>query len=404
MSNRRRVGWRWLLVLASFPLASLGAREAARNWWYGLSGPDSARIAAPTWVQDVRSQFTASSATLSSATNSGILTTSADKAARALLLSRPLTAMALRQVGFVAELKREGSGLLSLHLAERVSRRDLATQLALIEHSALKGDAIAALRHYDRALSVQPDADAQLFPVLARALGHEDIRQGLTAYIQRPWFTRFVYRALALGADPAAFGALVNAAGSRLDTALRAQLTSETINSLIDQEDFAAARRFASSLRNVPAGILDQAGFSQAAYDPRLGVLGWQLADNETVSANAANSGEIALMIASNRSGEVARRLTLLSQGTYRIRQRLIYENDVPRARLTWEVRCVGNTSKPVLWREVMPAENGIREAKLEVPAGCSGQSWRLQATSALSQFPSEAALASLTVMRDRPL
>ena len=63
--------------------------------------------------------------------------------------------------------------------AERVSRRDLANELLLIEATARHDDVATTLTHFDRALLVYPDANQQLFPVLSRALSDPQIRAAL---------------------------------------------------------------------------------------------------------------------------------------------------------------------------------------------------------------------------------
>jgi len=71
--------------------------------------------------------------------------------------------------------------------AERLSRRNLATQLWEIENAVSRGDIAGALRHYDIAFRTNVKARELLFPVLSNATDDPEIRAALVATLsQRP--------------------------------------------------------------------------------------------------------------------------------------------------------------------------------------------------------------------------
>src|SRR3546814_1290750 len=57
-----------------------------------------------------------------------------------------------------------------LAYSQKLSRRDLRTQLMAIELAVAQGDISGALRHYDIALRTKKNAPELLFPVLTSAL------------------------------------------------------------------------------------------------------------------------------------------------------------------------------------------------------------------------------------------
>lgn len=383
-----------LVLLAALPLAVLAAREAALSWYHTRP-----LASVPAWAHDPAYALRTTMAPLAPGEQSAARAAAMQTAARIVLRSDPLNAIAMRQLGLAQQLAGSGTGLAELDLAEQLSRRDLAVQLALIEKEAKAGDLPATLRHYDRALMVYPASDAQLFPLLTDALDDRDIRTALVPYVGRGWFGRFAGRALALGADPLAFAALLQETGKQLDAGQAARLWPGVLDRLARSGQSNAARKLAEKLPGLGPGTLDQLGFSEATADPRLGSLGWRLGGDASVTASFDDKGRLAISIASNRSATAGERITLLEAGTYRIRQQLAYEAGTPRARLTWDVRCLASSRQPLL-RAILPAATGTSEQELVVPKDCPAQVWRLSATADISQVDSAAELVSLVLER----
>lgn len=63
--------------------------------------------------------------------------------------------------------------------AQALSRRDLRTQLWMIEDAVARGDVPATLRQYDISLRVFPYLEKMLYPVLVSAVGDSTIRKAL---------------------------------------------------------------------------------------------------------------------------------------------------------------------------------------------------------------------------------
>ncbi|MFV3464693.1 hypothetical protein ACNJFH_21305, partial [Mycobacterium tuberculosis] len=86
--------------------------------------------------------------------------------AQAALQRDPMSVRAVSTLAFLAAEK--GNAVQAARLlaySERLSRRDLPTQLALIETKVQANDVVGALVHYDRALRTSKTSEAILVPV-----------------------------------------------------------------------------------------------------------------------------------------------------------------------------------------------------------------------------------------------
>lgn len=122
-------------------------------------------------------------------------------------LKRDLTyAVAVRALGFAQESRGQARQAAKLiRYANRLSKRDLLTELWLIEYNVDRGDVPAVLRHFDAAISTSPDAMRTLFPVLINALGDPDLVQPLADMLKRrPWWVASFLNQTALEAKSTA--------------------------------------------------------------------------------------------------------------------------------------------------------------------------------------------------------
>lgn len=141
---------------------------------------------------------------------------------KAALRLDPLDASAIRNLGFVAELGRDRERARKLiNLAERVSRRDAATQIWLIEDAARNGDVARTLRHYDIALKTSLEVQPLLFGTLANALSEPQVARALVPLIRpRPsWLYAFVAQTIESGANLTRLQRVIQLAGGLPDTA-----------------------------------------------------------------------------------------------------------------------------------------------------------------------------------------
>jgi hypothetical protein len=111
-------------------------------------------------------------------------------------LSRsPLSVSAARTLGYAKSLEGDKGGARKAMLyAESLSRRDLPTQMWLIEDRVAANDVPGALRHYDRALSSSALAAPALFPTLSTAVDDPEFTAPIARVLATapPWRTVFL--------------------------------------------------------------------------------------------------------------------------------------------------------------------------------------------------------------------
>jgi hypothetical protein len=130
---------------------------------------------------------------------------SADRLARLALRQDPTAVLAASTLGLNMQIRGDVQGARRLFgYAERLSRRDLQTQLWAIEEAVARGDIAGAIAHYDIALRTSRNAPDLLFPILASAISDPSIRTALTKkLITRPsWGDQFIAFASARSTDP----------------------------------------------------------------------------------------------------------------------------------------------------------------------------------------------------------
>lgn len=295
-----------------------------------------------------------------------------ERDARDRLMAEPLSARALRQLGTARALAGDDAAAERLHgLAERLSRRDLGTQLWMIERSAAAGDVARTLRHYDLALTSEPASGDLLYPVLARAIADPAVSRSLTHYVRRdrPWVPPFLASGLN-DAPSTALAALVAAAPPDTVKGIMGPLLTR----LARERDFATARTLLRAT-TIGRAALNEMTVSERTTAPQLGPFGWQLIRSDAVDASLEGEGFVA-RIGFGASGLAAQRIFILPPGRYRFRYALTSQGMAGDASLSVDAECLG---APDIVRPLPAAVTEARDAisiashDLVVAAGCGG-------------------------------
>lgn len=168
---------------------------------------------------------------------------------RALAISAlehdPTHAQAARVLGFIRANAGDVPGAFRLmSYANRLSRRDLATQLWLIEYNVQRNDVPEVLRHFDAASSTSQQATTILFPILANAIEDPELVAPIADMLKRkPWWAPsllqlMVTQSKASGSLVALFDALADAGQAvrgDIVEALAARLAREGRSDLISR-------------------------------------------------------------------------------------------------------------------------------------------------------------------------
>ncbi|MXP40277.1 hypothetical protein GRI75_01290 [Altererythrobacter soli] len=238
----------------------------------------------------------------------------------------PLIPAAVRALGLVygADGSDEGqvSALTHMKLAERLSRRDQATQLWLAEHHLRRGNIPEVIRQFDIALRTSLRGQRDLFPLLAAAASDERIAEALVTRMRaKPhWafpFARHLLRA------PLPNELLVSLYQRTLDPKIPAEM--ELIQFLMQRFASAGEYRLVRQLHddfdlgaNSSREFVRNGSFEESTNIPPFG---WDLAQEPELWAASERQPDggkaLGVFAAAGSAGEAARQLVELSPGSY---------------------------------------------------------------------------------------
>jgi hypothetical protein len=261
--------------------------------------------------------------------------------------------------------------------AERLSRRNLATQLWEIENSVVRGDITGALRHYDIAFRTNAKARELLFPVLGNAIDDPEIRAALVATLSlRPnWSDSFVSYVAALGPEARASALLfagLRQQGVLIPRAAQSQLVTTLITRDLYGDAWAA---YAAGRTTGNSQHSRDPDFTSAVGDESPAPFDWVPVTTPGISASAQRSGTKGLLVFSTGSsvaGILVQQLELLQPGDYHLSGRSIGVDQPEASRPYWTLRCQPDGRD--LGRVPLPNSaqaNGAFAGNFRVPLAC---------------------------------
>jgi len=311
----------------------------------------------------------------------------ADGLARDALDRELLNARAASVLGSTAALRGDArTAERMFRFSETITRRDLTTQLWLMEAAVQRGDAVGALRHYDRAMSVSIPSWNLLVPVLATAAAEPAIARALAVHLRRRpnWWRAFADQFITTNPDPATAFPIVLPA---LRLAPRNDIDRPYLMRAAQKLAAVGAYDEAWTLyrQSTGASPAARAGLRNGEFEGEnlVAPFDWQLIDGEGLSAviqsrETGGAGNALYLTAdAGRMGDVARQLLLLAPGRYLLSGTsggTSSQTDRPEVAVT----CAG-AGTPLLQSPVPPADDGGRRfaVAFDVPAICPAQ-WLL--------------------------
>ena len=310
----------------------------------------------------------------------------ASSSAAKALRSEPANVQAARTLSLInAQRGRLGVANRMIDYAQTLSRRDLATELYLIERFVQSGDVGGALRHYDHALRTSRKSADLLMPVLVQAIGDSSIRRQLGELLRMnpPWRYEFFGRVLIDAGDVEALRDLMTRAALRSAEPGGATFTRQLVGRLLAakayDEAFAAYR---AATGQASAPLLRDGEFETRNLVPPFD---WWFSDDPLLYAVPENvsgaDGAFALRIIAKdaKAGPVAKQLLLLSPNRYRLSGRMGgLEGEA--GTLMAQVACVDDDR--VLGKATLPVRDAGRfQVDIGFDASCPAQ-WLSFATS----------------------
>jgi tetratricopeptide (TPR) repeat protein len=322
----------------------------------------------------------------------------------AALREQAINPRALRLLGYYADVEGDSATAEKfIRMAQRLSRRDAATQLWLIEAYARENDTKQTLVHYDIALRTKPDTQTILFPRLLNAIEDEDIRTALKPYIraENGWGGSFLFHANANSKNLPALTDLVVETGGLVDPKAAKNQEQGLLSRLVSEKYFADAKRLFLQMSGAKPARMTSAAFDPSDRDARFGAMGWQLIDDPDAGGGftgKAADRQIALSLFANSgtTRPVATKLLYLNPGSYMFSARLAHLDRGDGGFLRWQLRCPSDASGAPLW--MIDSINASLRATFAVPANCPVQFLDLIASGGKGQTGLEATVAAISV------
>lgn len=326
--------------------------------------------------------------------------------ARRSVLELPINAPALRLYGLVSSANSDLTGVRDqMALSDRMSRRDSASQLWLIEDAVARNDVAGALRHYDVALRINEPTRALLYPVLTDALEEPVILRRFLPYMveQPPWLVSFLRHAVSNTRDPRVIVDLARMAGGFPKDTAYASLDTELLRHLVIENYYEAAIDHFRRIDGADPALLTSLQKTDASTAEAFKPISWEPYSIDGISPILVGSEtggiEIESDIESGYVGPVARKLLALPTGRYSIRAQMRGEGFGQSDSVTWSLTC--GEAATLLDQTVEIDEEFAISGGFTVPSGCPAQMLTISARTGFNTGGVTLVLARAELTRD---
>ena len=305
----------------------------------------------------------------------------ADALAKRALQQDPTVVAAAATLGVNSAIRNEQAAARRYFAyAQKLSRRDLRTQLFMIEDAVQRNDILGALHQYDMTLRVQPPLGEMLYPVLASASEDAAIRRELVkTLVSRPlWGESFISFIARNGTNPKVSAVLfrdLRGAG----VAIPETAQTDAINALIAGEQTNEAWSYYATIR--------PATDRRRSRDPRFAAnletpsqLDWTPINDGSGITTSIQGGIFDFAAPASVGGPMLQQLQLLPPGRYRLSGHSVGIEQAASALPYWTLRCQNGRE---LGRVEVPnsnVANGTFSGTFTVPADCPVQTLVLTA------------------------
>ncbi|MFN7103086.1 MAG: hypothetical protein ACK4N1_10760 [Pseudorhizobium sp.] len=328
-----------------------------------------------------------------------------DYLARLALRQDPTAVAAVATLGLNAQLRGDTPSARSFFAySQRLSRRDLRTQLWAIEDAVARGDVPTVLRNYDIALRTSRVASDLLFPVLALAINESEIRKQLVATMaNRPmWNDAFLGYVAGNGPDARAAASLFQALHRRGIVPPSSTVPSLVGRLLAEDSLEEAWGLYATMVPGADRRISRDPNFTANTALPT--PFDWQPIDDGSVSTSiqrGERKGVFDFAVPSNLGGPLLQQTQLLPPGEYVVEGRSIGIDQADAALPYWTLTCT--TGRELGRVAVLNSRvaKGRFAGRFVVPVGCPMQ--QLQFVARASNDPS-GVTGQIDEVRLRPL
>lgn len=299
----------------------------------------------------------------------------ADELAKIALRRDPTAVTAVATLGVNSDIRGEKSSAEhSFAYAQKLSRRDLRTQLWSIENAVNHGKVAVALHQYDITLRVLPYLKDILYPVLASAISDPLIRSELvkTLAAKPQWSESFTDYVAARGPDPKVTATLfvgLRRVGVPISDTARAVV----VNALIAARQIDAAWSYYAAMRpDADRRRSRDPRFSAKLVTPSQ--FDWTAINDDAGLTTTLAGGNFDFSAPASIGGAILQQLQVLPAGAYRLVGHSIDIAQEDGFHPYWTLKCSDGRE---LGRVDVPnsnVSNGSFSGMFSVPAGCPAQ------------------------------
>jgi hypothetical protein len=303
--------------------------------------------------------------------------------ARAWLSAEAIDPRAARMLGEAAEKAGDGRGaMILMKLGDRLSRRDLRTQMWLVMRDAEVNNIAGVLDHCDSVLRVNADAANALFPILTRALEDSQIQSAFVPYLKAepPWLDGFLGYAVDQTPHPEILAALLQRLGGLSPTQVHHSQEAALITQLAAKHYYALARSSFLGLPGFDPKMLTSLGFEEANNAAQSGVFGWQIIATSAIGGSFAKKegqpgARLQIFAGSGENGLVAQKMLSMAPGNYQFHATYSDLHIELGASITWRMRCLAGNNAEIIWQsDAKTATDRARKMIFTVPASCEAE------------------------------
>jgi hypothetical protein len=316
----------------------------------------------------------------------------------------PVQAAAARLIGLGDLLTADEAGSRkAFAYAERLSRRDLPTELYWIETNVSRGDIPGALHHYDIAMRTSVQSRVTLGNILIAAAAQPGVATELTRLLktQPRWLPEFYQRLMGQGENPVTLHSIARAMAFDGRDPRQAPFVAMALQRLVVLGAYAEAQDLYRRSLHTPATTVRNAGFEQPN---RLQPFDWTISDDPShtgvVETRAGWSGGNVLTVTGAEASDVARQLLLLTPGRYTLRALTANVRAAPETRPLVTIACANGATVATVPFAAAEARPAMMAGSFTVPADCPAQWLAIRNTPSFDPVDSDPWIDNIVVQR----
>lgn len=282
----------------------------------------------------------------------------------------------VRQLALFADVEgKTDTARTLMKLSAKLSRRDFAAQLWLIEDGVRAEDIVSTMAHYDVALRVSAESAAILHPILNAALADETVQRAFVPYLRAnpPWLGSFLSFAITSGSSSTAVAETMMKAGRLPDTASYRALNTQLLQQLAAKGAFVEMFRYYGQLKGADQRVITSTAFDTLNMAQEYEPITWQTLSSPGIDAifetpESSDKRQLRVIANSGERAPALRKLLGLPPGVYRFSQKTVPVRLANGASAYWQLLCLKNAALSPIWR------SDIDMAEFVIPATCNGQ------------------------------